>query len=183
MKYARIEQGKVIELVEIEGDPAEQFHESLTFVAAPQGCAVGWLMQGGVPVAPPIDVEPLRAAKRAAIDRAYHAAIERGLPFGDGDAIQIDAESRQNLAARATRAGFVIQNTAGFTWPPGGMAYRTRNNLWPVFTPAEMVALSQQVDDLFTAIRIRYAALKGDCKNAGSAEVIAGINETTGWPA
>lgn len=182
MNYARIENGQAVEIVDIDGDPADFFHPSLQFLPAPEGCAADWRVEGGILVPPPVDLDRLRAAKRSAIEGAYAAAISRGLPFGQGDTIQIDAESRQNIAARATRAGFVLSATPGFTWPEGGMPYRTKNNVWPTFAPAEMVALSLQVDDLFTAIRVRYAGLKGALLAAGTAPAIAAIDAAAGWP-
>lgn len=185
MKYARIEDGVVVELVELDVAPAERYHESLaaTFRPAAVGCQEGWRVQGDEVVAPPVDIAGLRATKRAAIEAAYLAAVARGCPFGEGDAVQIDAESRGNLGARATRAGFVLQGTEGFTWPVGGMPYRTKANVWVTFAPAEMVALAQQADDLFTAIRIRYAVLKELLAAAGDDEAaIAAINPAAGWP-
>ena len=185
MKYARIENGEVAEIVDVEAgrQPSDFFHASLVFVEAPPGCAAGWRVQGGNLVAPPVDLARLARDKRAAIEAAYLAALARGCPFGEGDAIQIDAESRGNLAARATRAGFVLQGTAGFTWPEGGMPFRTKANLWPVFAPAAMVALSLQVDDLFTAIRVRYAALKDQLAAAATEAAFAALDDPeTGWP-
>jgi hypothetical protein len=182
MKYARIDNGAVVEIVDLDGDPADFFHPTLQFMPAPEGCAAGWKVEGGVLVPPAADLDRLRADKRSAIDAVYAAAVARGLPFGEDDAIQIDPESRQNLAARATRAGFVLSNTPGFTWPEGGMPYRTKSNRWPTFSPAEMVGLSLQVDDLFTAIRVRYAALKGALLAAVTAPEIAAIDETADWP-
>ena len=63
MLYARIQDSRVAELVDVDGDPAEHFHESLIFMPAPEGCQPGWILADGVLAAPPIDLEALRATQ------------------------------------------------------------------------------------------------------------------------
>ena len=57
MLYARIDGAHVAEIVDVDGDPAEHFHESLIFMPAPEGCQPGWTLAGGVLEAPPIGRE------------------------------------------------------------------------------------------------------------------------------
>lgn len=182
MRYARIENDIVVELVEIDGDPAEVFHPSLRFVPASDECAVGWRLVNDVLTPPPPDLDHLRAIKREAIDAAYRASVERGLPWGQGDAIQIDDEYRQNIGALASQAGFVTARVDGFTWPEGGMPYRTKGNVWLRWTTADYIAMSLKVGALFLAIRQRYAALKDALAAAASADAIGAVDPRTGWP-
>jgi hypothetical protein len=181
MQYARIEDGRVAELVELEGDPAEHFHPSLVFVPAPAGCAVGWRLAADVLSAPPPDLAALRAAKLAAIDAAYGARVAAGLTYG-GHAWQIDDESRGNIAGLAARAGFKLLGVAGVTWPDAGQPYRALDNAWVDFAPADFLTFAQAVADLYTAIRVRYAGLKDALVAAADQAAIAAVDETVGWP-
>lgn len=131
------------------------------------------------------ELSALRSAKRSAIDAAYAARISAGAAWSGqgGHVFQIDAESRGNIASRATRAGLFLGQVAGVTWPEGGLPFRTIANVWLMLTAAEFIALAQSVDDTFTGIRQRYAELKDACDAAADAAAISAINPATGWPA
>jgi hypothetical protein len=182
MLYARIQDGRVAELVDIDGDPAEHFHESLIFLPAPEGCLPGWILSDGALAAPPIDLEALRTAKYKAIDFAYRARIEAGLAYG-GKVIQIDEESRSNISAIALRAALKSMGTPGITWPDDGYPWRTLENDWLPLSPPEFLLMAQQGADLYTAIRVRNAGLKDALAAAVDAGAIAAVDPAAGWPA
>jgi hypothetical protein len=182
MRFARIQDGVVAELVDIEdGGPEGRFHPSIEFKVAPPGCEVGWRLADDVLAAPAPDLDALRAAKRAAIDAAYEARVAAGLDHA-GHAWQIDEQSRANIAGLAARAGFKLLGLPGITWPDDGQPYRAIDNTWAAFSPADFLALAQAVADLYTAIRVRYAALKDTAAAAADAPAIAAIDPATGWP-
>jgi Domain of unknown function (DUF4376) len=181
MRYARIQDGVVAELVELEGDPAECFHPSLVFVPAPEGCAEGWVVQGGVPVAPPVDLAALRTARHAAIEAAFTARITAGLAFA-GKVYQVDDESRLNIQGIALRAGLMALGVPGITWPEGGYSWRTLDNSWTPLSVAQFLAMAQAAADLYTAIRVRYGNLKDALAAAADQAAIAAIDPAAGWP-
>jgi hypothetical protein len=182
MLYARIEGARVAEIVDVDGDPAEHFHELLIFMPAPEGCQPGWMLAGGVLGAPPFDLEAVRAAKAATIDVAYDTRVEGGLAYV-GKVIQIDDVSRSNIAAIALRAALKSIGTPGITWPEEGYPWRTLENDWLPLTAAEFLDMAQQAADLYTAIRVRYAGLKDSLASAADAAGIAAVDPNTGWPA
>ena len=182
MLYARIEGARVAEIVDVDGDPAEHFHESLIFMPAPEGCQPGWILAGGILGAPPIDLEALRTAKSATIDVAYRTRVEGGLAYG-GKVIQIDDVSRANISAIALRAALKSIGTPGITWPEEGYPWRTFENDWLPLSAAEFLDMAQQAADLYTAIRVRYAGLKDALAAAADAAAIAAVDPNTGWPA
>ena len=105
-----------------------------------------------------------------------------------GTFIQIDAESRTNIASLATTAGLFLLGAPGIDWPSDGQPYRTMANEWLMLTPAEIDhGLIADLDMLtaadFTAIRVRYAGLKDALAAAADAAAIAAIDPNTGWPA
>lgn len=120
------------------------------------------------------------AARRLAVDAAYMARVAAGVVH-EGHAYQIDPESRGNIASRATRAGLFLGGIEGVTWPEDGMPFRTKANVWLTFTPQAFLTLAQAVDDAFTAMRVRYAALKTDVAAATTVEQLAAIEVDAGW--
>lgn len=60
-KYARIENGRVVETLETDGDITQMFHRDLDWRPAPAGCAEGWLVFNGA-IVPPDHYKVLRAA-------------------------------------------------------------------------------------------------------------------------
>ena len=182
MLYARIERAGVAELVDVDGDPADHFHESLTFMPAPIGCQPGWILIDGVLAAPPIDLEALRSVKAATIAVAYRTRVDGGLSYG-GKVIQIDDVSRANISAIALRAALKSIGTPGITWPEEGYPWRTLQNEWLLLTAAQFLDMAQQAADLYTAIRVRYGGLKDALAAAADAATIAAVDPNTGWPA
>ncbi|MCI0994117.1 tail fiber assembly protein [Pseudomonas sp. ICMP22404] len=71
MMYARIENGRVIELFETDGDITEMFHPSLIWVGVPEGLGVaqGWSCLDGVFSAPLPVVPTVEELKTAAMAR------------------------------------------------------------------------------------------------------------------
>jgi len=180
MRYARLQDDKVVELMELDRDPVGLYHPSLAFRAAPEGCAEGWILSGDALIAPPVDLEALRATKRVAIDAAFMARVAAGASH-DGHVYQIDSESRGNIASRATRAGLFLSGVGGVTWPEDGMPFRTKANIWLTFTPEAFLSLAQKVDDDFTLMRIRYAELKDACATADVAGLTT-LDPSADWP-
>lgn len=185
MKYARLEESKVVEVVELDVAPAERYHPTLaeTFRPAPFGCAEGWLLQGDELVAPSVDIAAVRATMRAAIETAYLASVARGAAYGEGDAIQVDDPYRINISGLASNAGFLLAGVPGFTWPEGGQFLRTLGNVNLYLTPQELLPIAMAVKECWSDIRERYAALKDELEAAGDdLEAIAAVSPATGWP-
>jgi hypothetical protein len=182
MQYARIEDGRVAELVELAGDPAEHFHPSLVFVPAPEGCAVGWQLANDVLAAPPVDLAALRADRHMAVDLAFRSRVDAGLAFA-GKVYQIDDESRSNIQGIALRAGLKALAVPGITWPEDGYPWRTLDNTWTPLSVADFLAMAQAAADLYTTIRVRYADLKDAVAAATDQATIAAIDPSAGWPA
>lgn len=179
MLYARIKDDKVAELAEIDGLIEGRFHPSLVFMPAPPGCAEGWLLAGGVLLPPPPDLDALRAAKRRAIEIAWVAAVDAGMPWA-GKVLQIDDASRQNIGNMALLAGLVVQGVEGMEWP-ADMAWRMADNSWLPLSAGEMLTMASAVVDRYRALRLNVAALKDALAAAVTVEAIAAVDPSTGW--
>lgn len=179
MLYARINNDKVAEVAEIEGNPEGRFHPSLVFMPAPPGCVEGWLLEGGVLSAPPPDLDALRAAKRRAIEVAWIAAVDAGMAWS-GKVLQIDDAGRQNIGNMALLASLVVQNVAGMEWPDG-MAWRMADNSWLPISAGEMLTMASAVADRYRALRLNVAALKDALAAASTLEAIAAVDPSAGW--
>ena len=121
-------------------------------------------------------------AKRNAIDAAYVAAVARGWPYGQGDAIQIGEAHRINISGLGANAGFFLASVPGFTWPAGGQFLRTSKDVNLYLTPQQFVVIAMGVRECWSNIRERYAALKDACAAAQNLADLAAIDPVAGWP-
>ena len=81
MKYARIESGVVREVVELPDGvtPQQVFHASQVWIAAPEGCAEGWIMRSGTLLPPDgLDVLYDRIDAAAGAARARYITVAPG---------------------------------------------------------------------------------------------------------
>ncbi len=126
-----------------------------------------------------VDAEVARIPKLAAIDTAFAAAIDAGLAFG-GKVIQIDDSGRANIAAAATRAGFVLLAVPGMTWP-AGFVWRCADNSALSLDAASMLAMGQAAGDRFTFLVLHRGALRDALAAAATAEQVDAIAVTADW--
>lgn len=138
---------------------------------------LAWLAQGNEP--DPIDLASQKAAKLEAIEAAFDGAVSAGMPTGD-KILQIDAASRQNIAAIATRAIGVVTSVPGMTWPVG-FAWRMADNSWLPVTAAELLAMAQAAADFYTGLILHRASLKDAVAAAEDAADVEAVDANAGW--
>ena len=102
-KYARIENGEVLEIIFTDGDIKKMFHPSILIVEAPEEVVFGWLYQDGKFSPPP---EPSREKeiqeKITGLKISLSELDDRRIrPLAEGDTERLE---ELNTQARALRA-------------------------------------------------------------------------------
>lgn len=179
-KYARILNGRVAEILQLDADPAALFHADLVATMRPATPDVeeGWSWDGTkFSPAPAPALEDLRAAKIATIIAATDADLARGAPVEGGLRVALDDGSRADLTALASTATAVVISNGAIAWPDSyARGWITMENVRvPLATASEALAFAAAVGGYYSAIVQHRRDLKDAALAATSAEELDAI--------
>ena len=179
---AFIENSAVIGLSETR-NPVERFAQ----IECPPETQIGWRFDGATfSPPPPPSLEPLKAAKRAAINAKRDAVLAEGAPYG-GKRIEIDERGRTDLGGMATTANTVLL-TAGspspVAWPADyALGWIAKDNSRvPLPTPAAGLALAFACGTFYAAAIQHARTLKDAAQAAEDQAELDLIDLEAGWP-
>ena len=133
------------------------------------------------------EMEKARTSKLTAIEAAFDARVVAGMPYGE-KVLQIRDGDRGNITAVFGRAmAYVGQEAAPvpgvvITWPEGGYPWRMLDDTYVLLSPTAFIDMAQQAADFYGAIFYVSRTMKDAAVAASSAEDLAAIDITAGWP-
>lgn len=183
MKFARVDNGIVVELGEFEAAP--KMHPSLQWIALdpqPNGAqvAIGWTWANNAFAAPVPTLDQARAEKVAAIGAAYEARIAAGYTW-NGKLFEIDNDSRANINGAGSMASALVASGAAAQWPADFGWVAADNTIVPM-TAAQVIAFGLAVGFYYSGVVLRERILGNAVAAAADLAAVAAIDIATGWP-
>ncbi|MGH6879269.1 hypothetical protein [Hypericibacter sp.] len=151
--------------------------EGAQFVdGAPERAGDRWDGAGWAP-----DLAQLKAVKRAAAVALFAAKQEAGAPYG-GKVVQLREEDLTRINGAALKATLALNPASGVAWAPDFAWRMADNSMLPLATPVAMIGLAAAAAAAYEDLRKRLWAIKDAIEAADTAEKVAAIDETKGWP-
>lgn len=129
-----------------------------------------------------------KAEKLGEIAAAFDARIAAGLPCR-GKVLQIREADRNIITANFGRAKAFIDQAAAplpegvvITWPQNGYPWRMLDDSWEFFSPAEFLAMGQNLADYYGALFYVSRGMKDAVAAAETLEAVAAVDVSSGWP-
>lgn len=143
--YARIQDGRVAEFIQTDGDIAEMFHPDLTFVdcTSVAGIAEGWTYSGstfGAPVPTLSELIAYAASKQQALANGGFTLTVGGQSM----TFATDPASDLRMTGKVVRLQQAGAPTANFTWP-------LANGAGVSVAPAVFLAAGEKIADFIQA--------------------------------
>lgn len=191
--YARISEGRVIEVFAHPTNPKSLFDPAWTWVECPEGTVGNATYDGGVwtnppavpPIEPPTPIDAARAERLAAVQATVAALLAAGAPVDHGGQIlhvALDDGSRADMTAMAATA--LAAKAEALPWPASyALGWITAENIRiPLATPDDGLLLAGLVGDRYARIRQTGRTLKDAIIAAEDLSTIAAIDIESGWP-
>lgn len=184
-KYARVDNGTVVEIVFADEPIADLYHPDIaaTFIEARDPVDIGWKYSGTeFTEPPPIGLGVLKAGKVAQVNNLLLARLATGYVLPGGFHIAISDEVERRLTSMGTTAGFAVLGIT--SWPEDyRRGWITEENIrYALPEPADGLALATAVG-AYTAALIQHARdLKDAALTAQDAAALDAIDIEAGWP-
>jgi hypothetical protein len=174
MKFARIEDEKVVEIY--EGDRLPEFHPSLVWVEANEAVEEGWHFDGNSFSSPESlkTVDEVKAERLKEVSALRNQKYKNGFMYQD-NLFQCDLEAQKDMTA------IMLQFALGNSNPHGG-SWRTSNNEAIQMSDSEVQIFIQATFAYVYAIKNQAWLHKENINNLNAKQDILDYDITVGWP-
>ncbi len=183
--HAMIAAGVVVNLVKAELGMAAPDGFTLVPLGDSQ-VAVGWHYADGAFMAPPVDLAPLKAARRDAVMRLRDERIDGGLTFG-GHEFQTRSQDRENVAGASQLAALWLmeggdRDTLRWANPAQDFVWIDASNSLRAMSAATVIEFGRALAGFKSACIFHALGLKQAIDAAATEAELAAIDITAGWP-
>ncbi len=183
--HAMIADGVVVNLVNAPAGTTEHDGKLLVELnGSPAG--IGWTYAGGVFSPPPVDLEALKAERKAAVMAKRDERIDGGLTFG-GHEFQTRAQDRENVAGASQLAALWLMqagdaNTLRWADPDRDFVWIDAVNELRPMSATTVIAFGRALAGMKSACIFHALGLKQAIDAASTEAEIRAIDIAAGWP-
>lgn len=177
--------GVVVNVIKAELGTADHDGHNLVPVGDSRA-GVGWTYAGGVFTPPPVDLEALKAERKAAVMARRDERIDAGLTFG-GHEFQTRAQDRENVAGASQLAALWLMqggdaNTLRWADPDRDFVWIDAVNELRPMSATTVIAFGRALAGMKSACIFHALGLKQAIDAASTEAEIRAIDIAAGWP-